>query len=120
MFLVTNENMGLCLYIVERSSVSLRYFNYLTKFLYFAVTRKLNFYILFCRYSSGYETLGQQGNKDFASSYSSGNGGAGMSGKSTGGASQTPANAGLLTALDFFKATYLCVSQLYHSAPSYT
>ena len=81
--------------------------NYLTKFLYVGATRKLNFYIFFCRYSSGYETLGQQGNKDFASSYSSGNGGAGMTGKSTGGASQTPAGAGTLTALKFFKADLL-------------
>ena len=34
-------------YIVERSSVSLRYFNYLTKFLFFAETRKLIFTFYF-------------------------------------------------------------------------
>jgi len=42
------------------------------------------------RYGSAYDTLGQPGNKDFSSSYSTGNG----AGKSSGGGSQAPAAGG--------------------------
>jgi hypothetical protein len=41
----------------------------------------------FSSYGSGYDALGQTGNKDFSSSYSTGNG----AGKSSAGGSQAPA-----------------------------